>query len=197
VADNDEVVEMLRANLDAQLELVDAQNRTTRAVRALVLFTLIQVVAAVIATPFMIWGISAVTPGPIVIAAIVAIVGLIWALVTGWSELSLSEPVEECFSVPALIVKPSQPHHAVPRQREQFDTGKQEQFDPLLRQKFESLGPLVGQTYEAISSVAGQPSRVNHVGEGVEIVQWRTSDYEVVLQFDEGLVCDLVISQSK
>lgn len=197
MADDKEVVELLKANLDVQLELLDAQNRTTRAVRAFVLFTLIQVIATVTATPFMVWGIVAVTPGPLVIAGIVAVIGLIWALVTGWSELSLSEPVDESFARPTPVARANEPQPFQPKQRPQFDARRPEQLDQQLRQKFGSLGPLVGQSFDAISSVAGQPSKVNSAGEGVEIVQWWSPDYQVLLQFDKDRVCDLVISQSK
>jgi uncharacterized membrane protein len=72
-------------------ESIDAQNRTTHAVRAFVRFFFIQLVAATIALPLVYFGTILVAPGLVLIAFLVLVVGIVWSSSAGWSELGLSD----------------------------------------------------------------------------------------------------------
>lgn len=89
VSDDNEVVELLKANLEAQ-------NRTTHAVRAFVRFLFIQLVAVTIAAPLTYVGIAFEFMYPtLFVAFIVLVVGIIWSSTAGWNELGLSDRFRE------------------------------------------------------------------------------------------------------
>jgi hypothetical protein len=75
-------------------ESISESRRTTRAVRALVRFTLIEVTVTLVAV--VLFGLVAIIGGNInagfLLGGVVAAVGGIYALVTGWGELKQSGP---------------------------------------------------------------------------------------------------------
>jgi hypothetical protein len=72
-------------------ENIEAQNRTTHAVRAFVRFLFIQFVAATIALPLLYFGTILDAPGLVLIAFVVLVVGIVWSSNAGWTELGLSD----------------------------------------------------------------------------------------------------------
>jgi ammonia channel protein AmtB len=84
MTDDNEVVDLLQEN-------IDAQNRTTHAVRAFVRFFFIQLVAATIALPLVYFGTILGVPGLVLIAFLVLVVGIVWSSSAGWAELGLSD----------------------------------------------------------------------------------------------------------
>jgi hypothetical protein len=91
---------------DLLLESIVATNRTTHAVRALVLFIFIQLVGITMAVFLNTIATASVNPlrcagsgqdcepnvGLQVIAALIWIVAVVWSSYVGWSEISLSDP---------------------------------------------------------------------------------------------------------
>ena len=164
-ADDNEIVELLKANLEAQ-------NRTTHAVRAYARFVLIQALTALIASPMIIWGASAPLPILVFLGAIVALIGSIWSLSAGWTELGLSNRIkmEELKSDLAATTR--------------------------LQENFASLGTLEGKTYEAISAVVGPPNFANELEDGHTQAQWSAPAYQVLLRFDQYSVCSKVVHKT-
>lgn len=76
-------------------ESVDAQNRTTHAVRAIARFVFIQVVATLIASPLAYFGATGDAPLVIFLAAVVLLIGTFWACIAAWNELELSDRFKE------------------------------------------------------------------------------------------------------
>jgi hypothetical protein len=72
-------------------EGIDAQNRTTHAVRAFVRFFFIQLVAVTIASPLLYFGTNLDALGLVLIALVVLVVGIVWSSYAGWTELGLSD----------------------------------------------------------------------------------------------------------
>ena len=85
-------------------ELIQASDRTTRAVRAFVRFLFIQLAATTAAAVIFLFGI--ITQDPVrcaffgdcqpnifttILAALVWVVGVIWSSIAGWGELGLSQ----------------------------------------------------------------------------------------------------------
>lgn len=166
MSDDSEVIELLKANLEAQ-------NRTTHAIRSFVRFYLIQVVSVLVAAPLYAWGIAAGAVLPLILAGAVLVIGLVWALAVGWLELEQSdEPAEsEDQQEPTFVAR----------------------VDGTLRERFESLSPLMGKRYVEIYSVAGQPSSRVDVGYGAEVMRWQSADCDVELRFDKNKVCVKVL----
>jgi hypothetical protein len=166
VPDDSEVIQLLKANLEAQ-------NRTTHAVRSFVRFYLIQVVSVLVAAPLYAWGIAAAEVFPLILAGAILVIGLIWALAVCWLELEQSDEAEDPEDqVEHAFVAPS---------------------DGTLRERFESIAPLMGKRYVEIYSVAGQPSSRVDVGYGAEVMRWQSPDYVVELRFDKNKVCVKVL----
>jgi hypothetical protein len=72
-------------------ESIDAQNRTTHAVRAFVRFFFIQLVAVTIASPLVYFGTILDALGLVLIALGVLGVGIVWSSYAGWTELGRSD----------------------------------------------------------------------------------------------------------
>lgn len=89
MADNTNDVE------DLLRQSIEAQNRTTHAVRAFVRFLFIQLTAITVASGLVGLSFSWGIPFLAFLAAVVAIVGVIWSSFAGWSELELSDRFAE------------------------------------------------------------------------------------------------------
>ena len=83
-------------------ESIAAANRTTRAVRGIALFILIEVTSALIGAALIAFGLSIESPFLAIIGALVMIVGLIWAATSLKSELDDS-------AIPRKTGSPLQP----------------------------------------------------------------------------------------
>jgi hypothetical protein len=95
---------------------IDASNRTTHAVRALVLFLFIQLVGLTIA--FVLNSLATASYDPVrcavsgdgcepivglqVLAFLVWVVAVIWSSNVGWREIGLSNPIDQEVSAPAI-----------------------------------------------------------------------------------------------
>jgi len=84
MTDDNEVARLLQANLEAQ-------NRTTHAVRAFVRFLFIQFLAVTIASVLAYFSVTLEIPALAFVASLVLLTGIIWASNAGWTELGLSD----------------------------------------------------------------------------------------------------------
>lgn len=92
---NDRVEELLE-------DAIAATNRTTRAVRGIAIFILIEVTSALIGAALIAFGVAIIEPSLIIVGCLVLLIGLIWAATSLKSELDDS-------AIPSVPKAPVQP----------------------------------------------------------------------------------------